>query len=294
MGSFLGHALPGTFFIFFAFWWMINMYWRYFNTRRRNTQFSSSATFSCSCCCGKLKDWPTEAYLKIFCILIGCIVEISAALFGHDENGYENNAQHATMFFMFGLTGVVDILLHYKAPIPPETDYVSIAIAVASEGLLFKFHLHGRKDLDVLVHTLLVYALVASTASVLIEMKYRHNIMAALSRPYFTLAQGTWFWQAGWILYPPFPWSFQWDQEDHGQIMIATTIFIWHLAVAFLIMLGVGGIVACVHRRHFPSRPGDSVAMKRLINSESSGEAGVRLVDNESDSEIEYDKSVVQ
>lgn len=235
-----------------------------------------------------------EAYVKIFFTVFGCIVEISAAIFFFDENGYENNAQHATMFFMFGLSGVVDILLHYKAPIPPDSDYISMAIATASEGLLFNFHLHGRKDLDVLVHTLLVYALIANTAAFLIEMKYRHNLLAALTRPYFVLVQGTWFWQAGWILYPPFPWSFEWDQEDHGQMMVATTIFIWHLAVDFLIVLGVGCIVAYVQRRYFPSRPGDSVAMKRLINQDSYGEAGVRLVDDESESEIEYDKSVVQ
>lgn len=293
MGSFLGHALPGSFFIFFAFWWMVNIYWRYFNARRRNGQFTSSAIFSCPCCCGKLKHWPTEAYLKLVAVIIGCTVEICAALFG-DDNGYENNAQHATMFFMFGISAVVDILLHYKAPIPPDSDYVAMAIAVASEGLLFKFHLHGRKDLDVLAHTLLVYALIANTASFLIEMKYRHNIMAAFTRPYFTLLQGTWFWQAGWILYPPFPWSFQWDQEDHGQMMVATTIFIWHLAVNFLILLALGGIVACVQRRYFPIRPGDNMAMKSLINSDSNGEAGYCLVDDQSDNEIEYDKSVVQ
>ena len=270
------------------------MYWRYFNSKRRNTQFKSSAIFSCRCCCGRAKDWPMEAYVKLFFVTIGCIVEISAAVFGLDENGYQNNAQHATMFFMFGLTGVVDILLHYKAPVPPNTDYLSMAIAVASEGLLFKFHLHGRKDLDVLVHTLLVYGTVGNTAAVLIEMKYRHSILAALSRPYFILVQGTWFWQVGYILYPPFPWSFHWDEEDHGQMMIATTIFIWHLAVDFLILLGVGGIVACLQKRYSPyGRPGNSVAMKRLINTDDDGEVRVRL-DDDTESEIEYDKSVIQ
>lgn len=295
MGSLFGHALPGSFFIIFAVWWMANMFWDYFNSRRRNTKFTSTAIYRCRCCCGRLKQWPTEAYVKLFFVSIGTLVEGSVGIKDYINNAdYQNNLQHTTMFVLFGINAVIDILLHYNAPVPPYSDYVSMAIAVASEGLLFKFHLHGRKDLDILVHTLLVYSLFASTTTVFMEMKYRHNIMVSLGRPFFTLVQGTWFWQAGWILYPPFPWSFHWDEEDHGQMMIATTIFIWHLAIDFMIMLGIGGIVACVQRRYFPSRPGDSVALKRLINSDANGEAGLNLVDNQSDDEMDFDKSGVQ
>ena len=273
------------------------MFWRYYSAKRKNSLFTSSAIFSCRSCCRRTKVWPMEAYVKISFAVIWCFVEISHAVFGVfglDENGYENNAQHATMLFMFGLTGVVDILIHYKAPIPPNMDYISMAIFLASEGLLFTFHLHGRKDLDVLLHTLIVYGTAANAAAVLIEMKYRHSIAAALCRAYFILIQGTWLWQTGWILYPPFPWSFHWDQEDHGQIMIATTIFIWHLAVDFLILLAVGGIVACFIKRRAPySRPGDGVAMKRLINTDDNEDVRVKL-DDDMESEIEYDKSAIQ
>ena len=271
------------------------MLWNYFEARRKNRQFKSTAIFPCRCCCGKLKNGPTESYVKIIFVVIGTCVEGGAGIHDwvKDNNDYQNNLQHATMILMFGLNAVVDILLHYKFPVPQNSDYITMALAIASEGLLFKFHLHGRTDLDVLVHTLLVYALVASTASVLIEMKFRHSIMAALSRPYFTLVQGTWFWQTGWILYPPFPWSFQWDEEDHGQIMVATTIFIWHLAVDFIIMIGIGFIVCYVQRKYFPSTPGDTVAMKRLIDSESDGEAGVKLLEDESDHELHVNKSAV-
>ena len=31
MGSFIGHVVPGTFFITFGIWWMINIFWRYFS-----------------------------------------------------------------------------------------------------------------------------------------------------------------------------------------------------------------------------------------------------------------------
>ena len=294
MGTFIGHAIPGTFLIVYAFWWMVNMFWRYFNARRRNSQFISTATFSCQCFCGRMKDWPMEAYVKLLFISMGCCIELSFILFLYDINGYENNAQHLTSYLMFALTGIIDILHHYKAPIPPNMDYISMALAIASECLLFKFHTHGRHDLDIVLHTLLVYALVANTAAVLLEMKYRHSIIAALSRPYFVLLQGTWFWQTGWILYPPFPWSFEWDQQDHGQIMIATCMFIWHIGVDFLIMLVVGALVDFVQKRYYPSFPEDSKAMKRLIMSGCNGETGYSLAGDESESDIEFHKSVVQ
>ena len=272
------------------------MLWSYFESRRKNRQYKATAIFPCRCCCGRLKNGPTEAYVKILFVVLGTCVEGGAGIddWIKDNDDYQNNLQHTTMILMFGLNAVMDILLHYNFPVPPNSDYITMALAVASEGLLFKFHLHGRTDLDVLVHTLLVYTLLVSTITVLVEMKFRHSIMAALSRAYFTLVQGTWFWQTGWILYPPFPWSFVWDEENHGQIMVATTIFIWHLAINFMIIIGIGFIVAFVQRRFYPGRPGNSVAMKRLLNQDSDGEEGVKLMEDESDHElVNEEKSAV-
>ena len=271
------------------------MYWRYFNAKRKNSQFTTSAIFSCRCCSSRTKDWPMEAYMKIFFVFSGCCFELFYAVFG--KNGYENNVQHATMYLMLGLNSVVDILVHYKAPIPPNMDYISLALSVASEGLLFKFHVHGRKDLDVLLHTLLVYTIAANTTAIILELKYRHSIVIALCRPYFFLIQGSWFWQTGWILYPPFPWSLHWDQQDHGQIMIAASIFIWHLGVNFLIVLGVGWIVASLVKQRDQFRPlsmsDDTVDMERLINKDDQGEVKVKLGgDTESEIYLEYDTNI--
>ena len=278
------------------------MFWDYFNARRRNKHFTSAATFNCRCGCGRLKDRPTEAYVKLLFTLVGTAMEVGYGLkdymfFG----GFQNNVQHATMYSVISVNAVIDILCHYKAPVPPDSDYVSMAIAVVSQGLLYASHLHGRKGLDVLVHTLLVYLSITLAAVILIEMKYRNNIMAALSRAYLTLVVGTWYWQEGWMLYPPFPWSFQWDPNDHGQMMIATTVFVWHLIVDFLIMLGIGGIVARVHRRYYSSGSTDSYyssgsadsVYTSLPNCENNGEACVRLVDDQSDLETESNKPVV-
>lgn len=290
MGNFPGHALPGSFFILFALWWVIQTFHRYYGTRKKNARFTSTATFKFSCLCGKLKDMPLEAYFKLICVSVGFGLEIYTGFSKEWRFVNLGNGQHATMFFFFGFTGVVDILLHYKCPLPPDMDYIAMAMAVTCEFILFKFHLHGRTDLDVLLHTLLLYAVGASIISVLLEMKYRNSVICTLARAYFTLLQGTWFWQVGWILYPPFESSFRWNQNDHEQMMIATMIFAWHAAVDMLLLLGIGGAVAALHRKFGTYLDDDTIAMKRLIHTASNGDTVVRLNDDDSESDIEFEK----
>lgn len=265
---------------------------RYYSSRRRNSRFTSTAIFNCPCLCGKLKDWPVEAIVKIFFVTVGFSLEIYT---GFSGGRFVNigNGQHATMFFYFGFTGIVDLLVYFKAPLPPDMDYISMLMALMCEGLLFKFHLHGRTDLDVLLHTLLLYVIAAGIVSLIVEMKYRHNVLSPLSRAYFLVLQGTWFWQVGWILYPPFESSARWDMEDHEQMMIATMMFAWHASVVLLVMLGLGGVVACFHRRFAPYIEEDSMSMKRLIHTSSNGETRVRLNDD-SESELEFEKPLVR
>lgn len=290
MGNFGGHALPGSFFIVFALWWGVQMFHRYYTAKKRNSKFTSSAIFKCSCLCGKFKDWPIEAYVKLFFVSVGFFLEIYTGFSKEWRFVNLGNGQHATMFFFFGFTGVIDILMYYKCPLPPDMDYISIAMAVTCEFVLFKFHLHGRTDLDVLLHTLLIYVVGASVVAVLLEMKYRNSLPCALSRTYITLLHGTWFWQVGWILYPPFKSSYHWDEDDHGQMMIATMIFAWHAAIDMLVILGIGGIVAAMHRKFGTYLEDDSIAMKRLIHTASNGDTVVRLNDDDSESDIEFEK----
>jgi len=61
--------------------------------------------------------------------------------------------------------------------------------------LWFRFHLHGRTQLDVLIHTLLLYVVYANVLVIVLEIRYRHSVIVALARAYTVLLQGTWFWQ---------------------------------------------------------------------------------------------------
>lgn len=66
------------------------------------------------------------------------------------------------------------------------------------------------------VHMYLFYLTVACVVSILAEMFQPKNVMPALCRIFFTFLQGTWFYQIGFILYPPS--GDKWDEEDHTQV----------------------------------------------------------------------------
>lgn len=176
--------------------------------------------------------------------LICCIANFTGEFCtGFDNGKWEHwgNAQHITMFFFFGLNGVVDLCTHKQWDVPHNLDYVSAALAFAVEGFLFFYHLHGRSHMDIMVvnykfptkyctnflklwfslfsfqvHMFLVYAIAACMISTLAEMVQPTNVLPALCRTFFTFLQGTWFYQVGFILYPPF--GEKWDQDDHTQV----------------------------------------------------------------------------
>lgn len=287
MGNFGGHALPGSFFIIFAIWYTIQSFRRFFQCRENGARFTSTVTFPCSCLCGRFKNWPVEAMIKLFFITVGFTLEI---IHGFVDGQFRaiGNGQHATMFFFFGLTGLIDILIHFRAPLPRNIDYISNAMAFGVEALLFNFHLYGRTPLDVLVHVLLLYVVLASIVCVFAEMRYRHNLLAPLGRSYLMMMQGTWFWQVGFILYPPLGGA-KWNENDHGQLMIATMYFTWHGGFNFIIMLLIGAVIACRYRRR-TGHYSNELNMKRLIRS--SGEPKSVSPNYESGSEIEFEKPV--
>ncbi len=299
MGNFGGHALPGSFFVCFAIWWTINIFKRYYTSLLKNgSVYQNTVTFPCTCLCGRLKNWEIEGFVKIFFTTIGFTLEIITAY--HDGKfTYLGNGQHATMFFFFGLSGLVDILVHQNLPLPKGIEYIMSAIAFTVEGILFKFHLHGRTDLDVLIHTLLLYAIIANVAAVFIEMKFRKSVLAALARAFFVFLQGTWFWQVGFILYNPIPDSKPWDGGDHEEMMIATMMFTWHMGGIVIFMLLTGGIIGFFYRlkygqfEHFRSNY-DQLNM-HLIHKDSNGHTVINLNhDNDSESDIEFERPIMR
>jgi hypothetical protein len=205
MGTLLGHVVPGTFFLIFSIWWGFSIaikhyYLRYKtkNSSKRNVYYSTT-TFPCVCC-SLFRTIPLESYLKLFCVSVGMLGELFTG-FTHLYNETlkrktwsfgENNAQHITMFLGFGLASLFEILVHFKYKLPDGIEFLANIFAYAVEGFLFHFHLHGRNQIDIHVHTLLVYAIIFCIIATVWEYNRPNQISATYARIAATFLQGAW------------------------------------------------------------------------------------------------------
>lgn len=125
MGTFAGHALPGSFFLLFGIWSAIFQLKKYYRRKRYELGFLShpepsyrnQMTTPIRCpdkgCCCKTKEIPLDSILKASCCLIGIIGEVYTG-FKDGKFVYIGNAQHVTMFSMFMVAGIFETINFYR------------------------------------------------------------------------------------------------------------------------------------------------------------------------------------
>lgn len=206
---------------------------RYFNCQNDKTEYISTATF-------KIKRFPIEPAFKLFFVTVGLVIEV----------GISGNMQHSTMYFFYGLTGIVDLMVFFNFNLPKDLDYVAMCIAIGTEAVLFNFHFVEGEMLVMVVHKLLLYVLIVTFFVIIAEMRFKNSILVSLLRPFFVTLQGTWFLQIGFILYSPV--GDPWDMTSHRSIMNAALVFTWHCGAIFLVMLFTFTVFSRIYRRKDP------------------------------------------
>uniref|UniRef100_UPI0037E8F807 transmembrane protein 45A n=1 Tax=Semicossyphus pulcher TaxID=241346 RepID=UPI0037E8F807 len=256
MGSFKGHALPGSFFLIAGIWWTgKHSLW---SATRRNKNIGSTRLSSRA---SQRRLEIIEGSVIVFFSVVGMLAEQFLAagprfqLYDFGEKHWDGlmNWQHTTMYLFFGLSAVVSLILHTTEAAPLTFDRLMLAVAFFNEGFLFLYHLHGRSMLDVHVHQLLLYAIFGGAFVSFLEVFHRGNIILELLRCTLTLLQGSWFWQIGFVLYPPR--GPDWDLTDHSNMMFITMCFSWHLAFAMLLVSVLHCTVSYVVRSRLKRTP---------------------------------------
>ncbi|KAM7410455.1 hypothetical protein PAMA_001748 [Pampus argenteus] len=256
MGSFKGHALPGSFFMVAGLWWTGK--YSLWHATRRNKNIGSTRLASRA---SQRRLEIIENSVILFFSFVGMLAEQFLAdgprlqLYDFVEKHWEDlmNWQHATMYLFFGLSGTVSLIIHTTEAAPLALDRLMLAISFFNEGFLFLYHLHGRSMLDVHVHQLLLYAVFGGALVAFLEVFHRGNIILELLRCTLTLLQGSWFWQIGFVLYPPH--GAEWDLKDHNNMMFVTMCYSWHLAFAMLVVSVLYWTVSCVVRSRLKRTP---------------------------------------
>uniref|UniRef100_A0A452RGS6 Transmembrane protein 45A n=1 Tax=Ursus americanus TaxID=9643 RepID=A0A452RGS6_URSAM len=239
---FKGHALPGTFFIIMGIWWTIKCILKYACKKHKRTSYlGSKALFQ-----------RIEIFEGI--VIIGMAITgewtISVfwphlALYDYKEGQWVEllSWHHFTMYFFFGLLGVANVLCFIINSLPTSLTKLMLSNALFVEAFVMYNHTHGREMLDIFVHQLLVLAVFVAGLIAFLELFIRTNITVELLRTSCILLQGSWFWQIGFVLYPPSGGP-AWDAMDHDNIMFLTICFCWHYALNLIIIGMIYAFVA--------------------------------------------------
>uniref|UniRef100_A0A8C3IW94 Transmembrane protein 45B n=1 Tax=Chrysemys picta bellii TaxID=8478 RepID=A0A8C3IW94_CHRPI len=231
MSSFKGNALRGTFFLVFGLGWSVKYPLKYLS-RTLNADSQASRWIQ--------KLDILEGAAKAFLAVAGMLAEQFVpdgphmGLYSGETYSWEKltNWQYTTMYLFYGLSGIVDVLSYSPLKLSLGLDRLLLSVAMFTEGFLFCFHDYNNTALDQHLHSLLLIAIFALCA--LMEVFLRdHNILEFFRTSFFIL-QGSWFWQIGFVLSPP--WGGPgWDQTDRGNFKFLTMCFFWHYAAALLV-----------------------------------------------------------
>jgi hypothetical protein len=175
---------------------------------------------------------PCESIVKILITSIHFSIEM--------YNGFNTkprihigtvNAHHTAMLFGFFLGAWVEILVHYRVPLPKRITQAMGFLAFAMEGLMLVFHLHARSMVDTHIHQLLALTIAFSMIGTVGECFDPNNFWFIVVRSFFALTQGTWFVQAAYVIWPsstnPY---FVWNPNSHRSISLLTMCYAYHLA----------------------------------------------------------------
>lgn len=236
MANFIGHAFPGTLFLLFGIWWSVKYPLKYLCRKKKNAYLLGSKA-------GFQRIEVTEGIIKVIIAIIGMIVEQFVPsgphlkLYNYETKKWDHlmNWQHATMYLFFGISGLVDIVVHRTNALPIALDRMMLSLAVFMEGFLFFHHTHGRAMLDQHVHQLLLLAIFGGAFTIFLEVFFRGIIVLEMFRSSVCILQGSWLWQIGFVLYPP-NGSPEWNQMDLSHVTFLSMCYCWHYAFAILIM----------------------------------------------------------
>ncbi|XP_041808654.1 transmembrane protein 45B [Chelmon rostratus] len=270
MANFGGHAIPGSFFLLFGFWLTVKHslqhYWRTNQPKGRQIMppFVKRMNYF-------------EGGFSIFASFVGIMVEQfvvdgpHAHLYDRETNSWVKlmNWQHGTMYLFFGIYGIVLVASTASRLVPAGVDHLALSLALFVEGFLFYYHVHNRPLLDAHIHSLLLTAVFSGSASSMLEVFVKDNVVLELLKGCLFILQGSWFYQIGFVLYPlsgP-----EWDLELHGNVMFVTMCFCWHLAVAMLLVACISSVVWFTVGR-FSGRGRDIEIGMRNTSSKSSSQ----------------------
>ncbi|KAJ6943112.1 hypothetical protein NC652_008798 [Populus alba x Populus x berolinensis] len=206
MGSFIGHALPGTLFLLVGVWHIWSSLVRYVSNPKsfRVRVWNPVPGFDGKLECLELYLVAGGAFIDM-CIELLYSTHLKFFINGVLNPHHMNDFEHGGMLLMFFIFGVVSLLSEKTRflPLPEGALCLVAAAAFSAEYLLFYFHSTTHKGLEGHYHLLLVLLIGLCVLSVAAGALLRTSFPVDLSSGIALALQGLWFYQTAFTLYGP-------------------------------------------------------------------------------------------
>ncbi|XP_056365888.1 transmembrane protein 45B-like [Oenanthe melanoleuca] len=239
--SFLGSALRGSFFLALGLWGSVRG-----PLKRRGRAGAAGAAP------GPGRAELLEGALKACFALVGILVEQFVPtgphlqLYSPKTHSWTDltHWQYSTIYLFFLLSGVTDVVSHSLLKLPPGLEQLSLTLALLVEGLLFCFRDYSDAVLDHHLYSLLAMAIFAGALCAFLEVFLRDHIILETLRTSSFLLQGSWLWQIGFVLSPP--WGGPgWNDSDSSNLVFLTICFCWHYVGALAVVAANAAASRC-------------------------------------------------
>lgn len=217
MGDFVGHMIPSSVYLLLAVWWSFVISVKFARWQIKQKPYKGSMTqpffFLAST---HLRTFPLESLLKLVALLALTINNLVAGIYylGHGKFYMEMlNAHHCMMFAGFMLAAIVEILVHYRAHIPPKSEYVFNGLGFMIQFLIMADH--KSPELQWKLHQSWLLLIGLTLVAFVCECFQPDQIWLTYLRVGFFLTQGTWIAEIAFVLWPP--WNGQVTEWDASQ-----------------------------------------------------------------------------
>ncbi|XP_013007181.2 transmembrane protein 45A-like [Cavia porcellus] len=233
IGNLPGHLFAGTCCLIFGVWWSTKSILKHLCKKQKKIYYFDSKTFHRSEVLGGI----VIASFGFIGMIGSLFLSGRSHLSLYKENHWNNlrDWHHITIYFFISMIGVANILRVTISTLPVSLTKFMIANAFFVEAFIFYNHTHGRAMLDAFVHQLVGFVSFLTGLVAFIGLFIENNVLLELLLSSFIFLQGTWYFQIGFVLFPP-KGSPTWDLTDHENRVFISMCFCWHYAMAYIII----------------------------------------------------------